>query len=101
MLDAPKHPQPTPKWLIIILLVIFIGSAAWGAYVMVVNEEKYGTFTPGTNIPIVSEKEARAMNPDYFLVLPWHFKHGILEREQDFLSKGGKFIFPLPEIEIV
>jgi hypothetical protein len=66
-----------------------------------VNEEKYGAFTPGTNIPIVSEKEARAMNPDYFLVLPWHFKHGILEREQDFLSKGGKFIFPLPEIEIV
>jgi hypothetical protein len=66
-----------------------------------VNDEKYGAFTPGTNIPIVSEKEARAMNPDYFLVLPWHFKHGILEREQDFLSRGGKFIFPLPEIEIV
>lgn len=66
-----------------------------------VNEEKFGSFTPGTNIPIVSEKEARAMKPDYFLVLPWHFKHSILEREQDFLSSGGKFIFPLPEIEIV
>jgi hypothetical protein len=66
-----------------------------------VNEEKYGSFTPGTNIPIVSEKEARALNPDYFLVLPWHFKSGILEREQDFISNGGKFIFPLPEIEIV
>jgi hypothetical protein len=46
MLDAPKDPQPTPKWLIIILLVIFIGSAAWGAYVMVVNEEKYGAPKP-------------------------------------------------------
>lgn len=66
-----------------------------------VNEEKFGSFTPGTNIPIVSEKEARAMNPDYFLVLPWHFKHGILDREKDFLARGGKFIFPLPEIEIV
>lgn len=66
-----------------------------------VNEEKFGSFTPGTNIPIVSEADARAMNPDYFLVLPWHFKHGILEREQDFLDKGGKFIFPLPEIEII
>jgi hypothetical protein len=66
-----------------------------------VNPEKYGAFTPGTNIPIVSEKEARAMNPDYFLVLPWHFKHGILEREKEFLANGGKFIFPLPEIEIV
>jgi hypothetical protein len=66
-----------------------------------VNEEKFGSFTPGTNIPIVSEKEARAMKPDYFLVLPWHFKHGILEREQEFLANGGKFIFPLPEIEII
>jgi hypothetical protein len=66
-----------------------------------VNEEKFGSFTPGTNIPIVSEKEARAMKPDYFLVLPWHFKHSILEREQDFLANGGKFIFPMPEIEII
>ncbi len=66
-----------------------------------VNEEKFGAFTPGTNIPIVSEKEARAMKPDYFLVFPWHFKHGILEREKEFSAKGGKFIFPLPEIEII
>ena len=66
-----------------------------------VNEQKFGCFTPGTHIPIVSEKEAHAMKPDYFLVLPWHFKHTILEREKEFLSLGGKFIFPLPEIEIV
>jgi hypothetical protein len=66
-----------------------------------VNEEKFGKFTPGTRIPIVSEEEARAMNPDYFLVLPWHFKAGILAREIEFHANGGKFIFPLPEIEIV
>jgi hypothetical protein len=66
-----------------------------------VNEDKFGAFTPGTNIPIVSEKEAQTMNPDYFLVLPWHFKTGILEREKEFMAKGGKLIFPLPEIEIV
>ena len=66
-----------------------------------VNEEKFGKFTPGTRIPIVSEEEARAMNPDYFLVLPWHFKAGILAREREFHANGGKFIFPLPEIEIV
>jgi hypothetical protein len=66
-----------------------------------VNEAKYGCFTPGTNIPIISEKEARAMNPDYFLVLPWHFKAGILEREREFMARGGRFVFPLPEIEIV
>ena len=71
------------------------------ACVAEVNEDKFGAFTPGTNIPIVSEYDARAMQPDYFLALPWHFKHGILEREKEFLASGGHFIFPLPEIEII
>jgi hypothetical protein len=66
-----------------------------------VNAEKFGCVTPGTGIPIISEPEARAMQPDFYLVLPWHFKSGILEREQDFLLRGGKMIFPFPEIEIV
>lgn len=66
-----------------------------------VNTEKFGKVTPGTHIPILSEVEARSMNPDYFLVLPWHFKDGILRREKEFLSNGGKMIFPFPEIEIV
>ena len=66
-----------------------------------VNPEKFGRVTPGTHIPIVSEAEARAMKPDYFLVLPWHFKDGILRREKEYLASGGKFIFPFPEIEIV
>lgn len=70
-------------------------------FIAEVNPDKFGSFTPGTNIPIISEKEAREMNPDYFIVFPWHFKEGILEREKDFRAKGGKFIFPLPEIEIV
>ena len=70
-------------------------------FIAEVNPDKFGSFTPGTHIPIISEDEAKAMNPDYFLVLPWHFKHTILEREKEYLAKGGKFIFPLPEIEIV
>lgn len=66
-----------------------------------VNEDKFGAFTPGSRIPIVSEQEARALRPDYFLVFPWHFKSGILQREAPFLAAGGKFIFPLPSLEIV
>jgi hypothetical protein len=66
-----------------------------------VNPDKFGAYTPGTQIPIISEKEARAMEPDYFLVLPWHFKENILQREREYLASGGKLIFPLPEIEIV
>jgi hypothetical protein len=66
-----------------------------------VNQDKFGCVTPGSHIPIVSESEAKAMAPDYFLVLPWHFKDNILRRERKYLSEGGKFIFPFPEIEIV
>ena len=69
-------------------------------YIAEVNPDKFGSFTPGTNIPIISEEEARAMKPDYFFVLPWHFKDNILEREKEYIANGGKFIFPLPEIEI-
>lgn len=40
------------------------------------------------------------MKCDYFFVLPWHFNESILRREQEYISQGGKFIFPFPEIEI-
>ena len=66
-----------------------------------VNPDKFGAFTPGTRIPIVSEAEAHAMRPDYFLILPWHFKEGIVQREREFFARGGKMIVPFPEIEII
>lgn len=64
------------------------------------NPDKYGASTLGTNIPIISEEESRAMNPDYYLVLPWHFKAEFLEREKAALDKGTGFIFPIPTIDI-
>ena len=66
-----------------------------------INQEKIGSYTPGSKIPILSEEEAKSMNPDYMLVLPWHFKETIIKREKKYLYNGGKLIFPLPEIEIV
>ncbi len=66
-----------------------------------VNEYKFGRVTPGTAIPIVSEEDAKKLKPDYFLVLPWHFKDNILSREKDYMVSGGKLIFPLPKIEIL
>ncbi len=65
------------------------------------SPEKYGAITLGTDIPIVSEEESRAMNPDYYLVLPWHFKEEFIEREKEMLERGVGFIFPLPTIEII
>jgi SAM-dependent methyltransferase len=65
------------------------------------NPDKYGAYTLGTDIPIVSEADSRAMNPDYYLVLPWHFKEEFVEREKETLNKGVGLIFPLPTIEII
>jgi SAM-dependent methyltransferase len=62
---------------------------------------KHGAKTLGTDIPIVSEEESRAMQPDYYLVLPWHFRAEFLERETAMLERGCGLIFPLPKIEIV
>lgn len=65
------------------------------------NPDKYGAFTLGTDIPIISEAESRAMKPDYYLVLPWHFKDEFIEREQETIANGTGLIFPLPTIEII
>jgi SAM-dependent methyltransferase len=62
---------------------------------------KYGHKTIGTNIPIFSEEEVRNMKPDYMLVLPWHFISEFMEREHEFLERGGKFIVPCPKFEII
>jgi NDP-4-keto-2,6-dideoxyhexose 3-C-methyltransferase len=65
------------------------------------NPEKFGRRTPGTAIPIVSEETARECQPDYFLVLPWHFRREFIERESAFRRSGGRLVFPLPNFEIV
>ena len=63
-----------------------------------VNPDKFGCITPGTNIPIISEADALADCPDYFLVLPWHFRQNFLSNPK---FKGRKLIFPLPQLEVV
>jgi len=65
------------------------------------NPAKWGRKTLGTNIQIISEKQAREENPDYFLVLPWHFINAFIKREKKYLKNGGKFIVPLPEFKII
>ncbi len=65
------------------------------------NPLKYNLFTPGTKIKIISEKFSRNLKPDYYLVLPWHFKKEILFREKEMKKKGTKFIFPLPKVTVI
>jgi hypothetical protein len=63
-----------------------------------VNADKFGCYTPGTMIPIVPESEVLAKNPDYLLVLPWHFKNFFLSCNH---LRGRNLVFPLPRLEIV
>lgn len=65
-----------------------------------VNPDKFGASTPGTHIPIVSEKVMHNKKPDILLVLPWHFRESIIARERDFIQRGGRLLFPLPQIEL-
>jgi NDP-4-keto-2,6-dideoxyhexose 3-C-methyltransferase len=63
-----------------------------------VNPDKYEAFTPGSLLPIVSEQDILAMQPDYLLVLPWHFRDFFIEHPRYF---GHNLIFPLPQLEVV
>jgi hypothetical protein len=69
--------------------------------ILEVNADKFGCYTPGTKIPIISETEGHARNPDFLIVMPWHFKATVLQREAAYLKRGGKLLFPLPEIHTV
>lgn len=64
------------------------------------NPDKWGLRTIGSNIVIKSEEEMRKAQPDYVLVLPWHFITEFLFREREYLEKGGAFIVPCPQFRI-
>lgn len=69
-------------------------------YIVDRNPIKHGLKTVGTDIPIISEDEFRGKQPDYALLLVWHFVKELIQREHDFIQKGGKFIVPMPEFAI-
>lgn len=63
-----------------------------------VNEDKFGAYTPGTLIPLLREDDVLRSNPDFLLVLPWHFKSFFLKLPK---MRGRRLVFPLPHLEIV
>jgi hypothetical protein len=63
-----------------------------------VNAEKFGCYTPGTWLPILTEAEVLEMNPDYLIILPWHFKKFFMQSEK---FKGRNLVTPLPEVRIL
>ena len=65
------------------------------------SPEKWNKFTIGSGIKIISEKKARKLNPDYFLVTPWGFIKEFVKRESSWIKKGGRFILPFPKFKLV
>lgn len=63
-----------------------------------INEDKYGCYTPGSEIPLVPEADVLNENPEYIMVLPWHYKEHFLGNTK---FQGRKLVFPLPNLEIV
>jgi len=66
-----------------------------------VNSYKFGRVTPGSHIPIVPEQDILNMKPDYLLFLPWHFRENAIQKYSAYLTDGGRFIFPLPSVEVL
>ena len=65
------------------------------------SPEKWGKYTIGSGIEIISEKKARMLKPDYFFVTPWGFIEEFKKREVSWLKNGGKFIVPFPKLKII
>ena len=65
------------------------------------NPSKFGLYTVGSCIPVISEEQSRLLKPDYYFVLAWHFLPEFIKREKKFLDDGGSFIVSMPEFKII
>ena len=83
-----------------VLLQYFGITKKYIKYIADRNPKKNNHFTPGTKMRIISENKSRSMLPNFYFVLPWHFKKEILNRERKLIKKGSKFIFPLPTFKV-
>ena len=65
------------------------------------SPEKWGKYTIGSGIKIISENKARNLNPNYFFVMPYAFINEFVKREKKWINKGGKFILPYPKFKVL
>ena len=65
------------------------------------NVPKQGKYMPGVRVPIDDPEKLKSDKPDYVMILPWNFRDEIIRQQQDFLARGGKFVVPIPDLEIV
>ncbi|HEX3844175.1 MAG TPA: class I SAM-dependent methyltransferase [Steroidobacteraceae bacterium] len=65
------------------------------------NVHKQGRYVPGVRLPIVAPERILQEQPDYLLILPWNFKEEIMQQQAEYRARGGRFIVPVPQPEII
>tara|TARA_X000000950_G_C13848172_1_gene633298 strand:+ start:174 stop:1430 length:1257 start_codon:yes stop_codon:yes gene_type:complete len=70
-------------------------------YICDASKQKFGKYTPGSNIKIISKEKMRTLRPKYILVLIWSFRSEVIKEELDYIKKGGNLIFHLPKFHII
>ncbi len=62
---------------------------------------KQGLLMPGSRIPILHHDELLARMPNYTIILAWNFADEIMKQQREYLEKGGKFIIPVPSVQVI
>jgi SAM-dependent methyltransferase len=62
---------------------------------------KQGLYSPGMHIPVLPPTAIAERRPDYLLLLAWNFAGPIIEKHASYRQRGGRFIVPLPRLEVV
>ena len=70
-------------------------------YIVDLSPHKQGRFLPGTRIPIYPPERIKETKPDYVLVLPWNLKEEIMRQMAHIREWGGRFVIPIPAVEVM
>jgi hypothetical protein len=82
-------------------LTYYFGVGGMLDFIVDDNARKQGLFSPGLHIPVLAPAALLERKPDFVLLLAWRFKEPILKKQQAYRDQGGRFILPLPKVEIV
>ncbi len=65
------------------------------------NPIKQGKFIPGVKIPILPPDYLIREMPNYTIIFVWNIKDEVISQQEEYRSKGGKFIIPIPYPQVV